>query len=73
MGGHPVPEQKVIERYHRSLDLLSVAIKNSHRAYIFDNSGEEKTWIAEITEGSKIEIKSDTIPIWFQKNVLQKI
>jgi predicted ABC-type ATPase len=72
MGGHPVPTDKVIARYYRSLDLLFEAIKYTNRAYIFDNSGDAKTWIAEITNGIDIEFKSENIPLWFEKNVLQK-
>ena len=37
-GGHSVPEDKIISRYYRSLDLLMDAIRCSNRAYIFDNS-----------------------------------
>lgn len=37
-GGHSVPEDKIVSRYKRSLDLLKQAIKFTHRAYIFDNS-----------------------------------
>lgn len=72
LGGHPVPEDKIIKRYHASLGLLRQAISHAHRAYIFDNSGNEQdhTWIAEITGGKTVEIKSDRVPAWFVK-VLQ--
>lgn len=73
-GGHPVPEDKIVNRYHRSLDLLMAATQHTNRAYIFDNSGQnqERTWLAEITDGRNLEIKSDQIPDWFRKAVLQK-
>lgn len=69
LGGHPVPEDKIIKRYHGSLGLLRAAIRNSHRAYIFDNSGNEQdhTWLAEITDGKTVEIKTDRVPEWFAK------
>jgi predicted ABC-type ATPase len=73
MGGHNVPDQKVIERYYRSLDLLLDAVRLTNRAYIFDNSGETKVWIAEITDGIDIELKTDLIPQWFTRAVLDKI
>jgi predicted ABC-type ATPase len=72
-GGHNVPEDKAVARYYRSLELLIEAIKFSNRAYIFDNSGETKTWIAEITNGTDVELKVDEIPTWFQKYVLEKL
>ncbi|GAB4021649.1 zeta toxin family protein [Spirosoma koreense] len=73
MGGHNVPDQKVTERYYRSLDLLLDAVRLTNRAYIFDNSGETKVWIAEITDGIDIELKTDLIPQWFTRAVLDKI
>ena len=73
MGGHNVPDQKVTERYYRSLGLLLDAVRLTNRAYIFDNSGETKVWIAEITDGIDIELKTDLIPQWFTHAVLDKI
>jgi predicted ABC-type ATPase len=37
-GGHDVPPQKVIERYHRSLSLLPLAIEIADRVTIVDNT-----------------------------------
>lgn len=69
MGGHAVPEDKIVSRYKRSLDLLAEAIKFTNRSYIFDNSGCEHVWLAEITDGHTLELKTDQIPLWF-KNAL---
>jgi predicted ABC-type ATPase len=73
LGGHDVPTDKIISRYHKSLDLLFDAIKYSNRAYIFDNSGDSKRWIAEITEATNLNIQSDELPEWFSKYVTDKI
>lgn len=77
LGGHDVPEIKIVERYHRSLDLLISAIRHTNRAYIFDNSGDiaegGHTWLAEITDGRRLELKTDRVPTWFQRAVLDKI
>lgn len=73
MGGHNVPTQKIEERYYRSLDLLWEAIQFTNRGYIFDNSGSELLWLAEITDAKSLEIKVDKIPSWFQTYVLDKI
>jgi len=77
LGGHDVPEDKIAERYHRSLELLMAAIRHTNRAYVFDNSGHTQdrkhTWLAEITEGRELELKSDQIPAWFKRAVLDKI
>ena len=72
MGGHSVPEDKIVSRYHRSLGLLSEAIKFTNRAYIFDNSTHEHVWLAEITDGRVLELKTEHITAWFQKALLNK-
>lgn len=77
LKGHDVPEDKITTRYYRSLGLLMEAIQHTNRAYVFDNSGDsadgKQTWLAEITEGRKLELKTDKIPSWFTKAVLDKI
>ncbi len=74
-GGHTVPEDKIVSRYHRSLDLLMDAVSHTNRAYIFDNSSEEHThtWLAEITDGNELEMQTDQIPAWFKRAVVKKI
>lgn len=72
MGGHSVPEDKIVSRYKRSLDLLMQAIQSTHRAYIFDNSTHEHIWLAEITNGHSLEMKTDQMPVWFKKSLWDK-
>lgn len=73
-GGHPVPEDKIISRYARSLDLVFDALAYTDRAYIFDNSGceQQHVWIAEVTNGDEIEMKTDQMPVWFKKALWDK-
>jgi len=73
-GGHPVPEDKIIGRYFRSLDLLIDAVRKTNRAYIFDNSGHNRgpIWLAEITDGHSLEVKSTEMPGWFEDAYLKK-
>ena len=51
------------------------AIRHMSRAYIFDNSTSEqdRTWLAEVTEGRELEMKADRLPAWFKRAVLDKI
>jgi predicted ABC-type ATPase len=72
--GHPVPEEIIRSRYKRSLSLLYKTIKVSDRAFLFDNSGKESFFFAEITDGSDVEIKcdDDNIPEWFFSYVLNR-
>jgi predicted ABC-type ATPase len=74
-GGHAVPKERIEPRYYRSLDLLMDGIRRSNRAYIFDNSGDNQqhTWLAEVTDGRVLEMKSDKIPAWFKRYVMDKI
>ncbi len=72
MGGHPVPTDKIINRYQRSLDLLFYAVKASNRAYIFDNSGNERIWLAEITDGQEPEMKTEYMTDWFKTALWDK-
>ncbi|MEP7341571.1 MAG: zeta toxin family protein [Acidobacteriota bacterium] len=72
MGGHPVPEDKIVSRYERSLNLLFDALRHTNRAYIFDNSKHQPIWLAEITDGKVLEIKTDRMPAWFKKAVWDK-
>jgi predicted ABC-type ATPase len=75
LGGHDVPEDKIVSRYVRSLDLLLPAIRHSSRAYLFDNSqhGGEHLWVAEINEGRVLETKCSPVPAWFKHAVWDKI
>jgi predicted ABC-type ATPase len=65
-GGHDVPEGKIVDRYRRSLALLSEAIPHTNRAYFFDTSEEEAWYFAEGTDGTRLELKSDEMPRWFE-------
>ena len=56
------------------MTLLPEIIKNCNRAFLFDNSGSQSVYFAEITDGEKIVIKSkeEEIPDWFFKYVLNE-
>lgn len=66
-GGHDVPRDKIVARYARSIALLREAIRCTDRTYIFDNSGDERVWVGEVTQGSTLEMKADQIPNWLSK------
>lgn len=65
-GGHFVSEEKIKERYFKTLENLSDVIKNVHRAFIFDNSNSENELIAEIYQGSAFKFHANSIPAWFE-------
>lgn len=72
-GGHDVPADKIIARYHRSLGLASEAVLWSNRAYFFDNSGTELVWLAEITDGQSGVRKSADLNEWFRAAVWDRL
>lgn len=71
-GGHDVSSDKIASRYKRSLDLLYGAVACADRAFIFDNSDESAVWVAEVTDGTVLEAKVDTLPGWFKRALWDK-
>jgi predicted ABC-type ATPase len=69
-GGHGVPEDKIISRYHRSLALLHIVLPYCNRAYFFDNSGTGSIWFAEMNDEKQCMLKSHFVPQWFDVAVL---
>ncbi|WP_338847334.1 zeta toxin family protein [Massilia sp. W12] len=72
LGGHPVPEDKIRERYQRSLGLLLPALRHCDEAYIFDNSGTDKILLVDFADGELIA-RTDQFPVWFVEAVWCKL
>jgi predicted ABC-type ATPase len=68
-GGHNVPRDKIIARYHRSLDLVRDAIRHTDRAYFFDTSEPQSQFIAESVGGKRPEVRGNPMPNWFKSYV----
>lgn len=58
-GGHDVPQDKIVGRFHRSLAQLSWFLDSADRAYIFDNSGAEPRLVAEKQDDGAIALDPD--------------
>jgi predicted ABC-type ATPase len=71
LGGHNVPEDKIVSRYYKSLKLLKDAIKYSNRVYIFDNSSYDKVWLCEINSLKEVELKVENMPYWLYEYLLR--
>jgi predicted ABC-type ATPase len=70
---HNVDSDKIISRYHNTLQNLLPVLKLSDRAYLFDNSNE-MILIAELDEHElKIKVDSEQFPNWFTEYVINKI
>ncbi len=66
-GGHDVPEDRIVARYHRTMALLPSAMLASDRAVIFDNSiasdVDERMRLRPVLESSLFEDKLKIIPL----------
>lgn len=75
LGGHDVPQDRIIERYFKSLIALAEIIPLCHRVYLFDNSTEEKSLqpVAEIDNVGKLTLWKEEIPWWIEEFVIDKL
>ncbi len=71
-GGHDVPKEKIVSRYHRSLGLVRDAVRYTNRAYFFDTSEPESLFVAESTNGERPKLRCDPMPNWFKTFVWDK-
>lgn len=68
-GGHDVPPEKVIARYARSLAQVKEALPFLSRAYFFDNSASEMTYLGQYSKesGFLLEDAFSKRPNWFRR------
>jgi predicted ABC-type ATPase len=61
-----------VQRYQRCLELVGEALSQAYRAFLFDNSGTEPVWLAQVTPEREWQFKvaTDALPAWFKKWVL---
>ncbi len=77
--GHFVPEDKIEDRYYRSLQLMYKAAQISYQAYFFDNSGNDAPFrvaahFKMISNKKNWDpINPEEIPQWFKKYYLDKV
>lgn len=65
-GGHEVPISKVVTRYFKSLEYAKEAIKFVDRAYIFDNSIDDRLpeLLYRTTSGNLAKQYTNDMPHW---------
>lgn len=73
LNGHDVPEDKIVTRYYRTMDLLYEAIRLVDKAYFFDNSGRKSVFFAKYANSEIIFEDVENVPRWFYTYVLDKI
>jgi predicted ABC-type ATPase len=81
-GGHDVPTDRIIPRWHRSMALLHDAIRASDEAYVFDNSASGLVesaprlvfiwrYTEQLAQGTHREFPP--IPGWVERYVLEPL
>jgi predicted ABC-type ATPase len=71
-GEHNVPEEKIINRYYKSLDLLADAFKIVDRAFILDSSNKNRDVILE-KEGNQIFVRNELVPEWIEEYLINRL
>jgi predicted ABC-type ATPase len=74
-GGHPVPDDKIRERYDRTMDLLPVAIEHADVAVVYDNSrdGLSALRVAQKFRGDRelALVPTDAMPAWVEERLMR--
>ena len=64
-GGHPVPEQKIRERYARNQELIRQAVLAADRAFVYDNSALNRPAALAIEfDRGRVVRRASHIPAW---------
>lgn len=80
-SGHDVPEDKIVARYYRSLELLYEAAQCSYQAFFFDNSRDSEdnepfTLVAHFKrQGEEViwdKVPKKNLSTWFKKYYTDK-
>ena len=69
-GGHGVPEEKIVSRYEKSMNLMFDVINEAHSADFYDNSGDAPLFVASKI-GGVIGVQGNA-PLWLESKVLSK-
>ena len=78
-GGHDVPVERIVARYHRTLSLLHLAIANADRTILFDNTAHYENASQSLRPFAMIDNDglnhslriSGITPIWAFETVMQ--
>lgn len=82
-GGHDVPEDRIVARWHRTMALLERAVRVADRAFVFDNSaaghvgrGPRLVFWADRTRTEEIQPSTQQYPPtpdWVRRYVLDRL
>src|SRR5258708_5392952 len=79
-GGHDVPEDRIVARWHRTMGLLARAVAIAHESFVFDNSdsGEAQgprlvVRIGRSEHGTMVSNQNSPVPEWVRHFVLRPL
>lgn len=72
-GGHDVPQNKIISRYRKSLELLAQAVESVDRAFIIDNSNGNRMLLLAEKDDDEIMVYGNDIPEWLDHYLINKL
>lgn len=74
-GGHPVPEDKIRARWERSLPLIRDAVLMADRAYVYDNSADDRPHSMALifSRGELIKTPGNNVPKWVSDLYAEKL
>ena len=70
-GGHDVPQDKIVSRYHRGIALLPKAIEIADTARIWNNSFKQPLFLAEKRMDGEIIIYEQESPSKWNKQEIE--
>ncbi len=78
LGGHPVPEDRIVQRYRRTMASLSSAVKTANKSHVFDNTyiSTHPRHVVDVVERDngarhfELKVPHDVIPLWVRRYLL---
>ena len=64
-GGHDVPEDKIISRYSKSIEMMKKTYPIADNVYLFDNSADSKLVLEKVK--GKVVFAAKELPVWTRK------
>lgn len=77
-GGHAVPEDRIVQRYFRTMALLPYAVTHAHAVHVFDNSSlaaapRHVVSLIEVKTGNQrvdFKVAKNVVPNWVRRYLI---
>lgn len=72
-GGHDVPEDRIMKRYRKSLELIPDAYKVADRVFLIDNSLMNNDVVIEKMHSGDLKVYQNELPDWINDHFISKL